>query len=325
MERARLERGSGGLALPYLWPIQRERASCDSNFTPRNFLVEKKLSGAEVERRQPLPHPRTGTLTKTGAHGKFRPRRRCSVLPPSSCRGTSRKRAPEDWRARRRSAAPRAVWVRVHSQDGAAGVELPRPCQDPCDAYPPGCAVMRPSADAGARRASGDLARRAPRNELRRGAERGGRRTCAGGHHPLPPDRARAVQAQPVCLPVGRAVPRGAARPILTRRRARADSPLHTAPRRRLRRGRLHGTAAGALTPRLVQGTGITGSYAQHLLKETETIHARARRYTSPDEKPFTPVPELPTSALPPLIVPENMKFLQVSPAPCQPAPAPAR
>ncbi|KAJ1489278.1 chorismate mutase [Baffinella frigidus] len=60
-----------------------------------------------------------------------------------------------------------------------------------------------------------------------------------------------------------------------------------------------------------LEGTGIEGSYAQHLLKETETIHSRARRYTSPDEKPFTPVVELPASTLPPLIVPENMKYLQ--------------
>ncbi|EPQ54602.1 chorismate mutase [Gloeophyllum trabeum ATCC 11539] len=46
---------------------------------------------------------------------------------------------------------------------------------------------------------------------------------------------------------------------------------------------------------------GFEGSWLEWFLKETETFHARARRYTSPDEYPFTPISELPSPVLPPL------------------------
>ncbi|KAH7337022.1 chorismate mutase [Rhizoctonia solani] len=47
------------------------------------------------------------------------------------------------------------------------------------------------------------------------------------------------------------------------------------------------------------------GSWLEWFLKETETFHAKARRYTSPDEYPFTPEPELPMPVLPPLKYPQ--------------------
>ncbi|KAI0789725.1 chorismate mutase [Abortiporus biennis] len=43
---------------------------------------------------------------------------------------------------------------------------------------------------------------------------------------------------------------------------------------------------------------GFEGSMLDWFLKETEAFHAKARRYTSPDEYPFTPIAELP----PPLL-----------------------
>ncbi|EKX54062.1 hypothetical protein GUITHDRAFT_84151 [Guillardia theta CCMP2712] len=60
-----------------------------------------------------------------------------------------------------------------------------------------------------------------------------------------------------------------------------------------------------------LKGTGISGSYVRNLLQETENIHAKARRYTSPDEKPFTSRSQLPDPVLPPLVVPEEMKYLK--------------
>ncbi|KAI5117322.1 hypothetical protein M0805_002337 [Coniferiporia weirii] len=45
--------------------------------------------------------------------------------------------------------------------------------------------------------------------------------------------------------------------------------------------------------------TGFEGSWLAWFLRETETFHAKARRYTSPDEYPFTAATELP----PPLLV----------------------
>ncbi|CAE6507841.1 unnamed protein product [Rhizoctonia solani] len=47
------------------------------------------------------------------------------------------------------------------------------------------------------------------------------------------------------------------------------------------------------------------GSWLEWFLKETETFHAKARRYTSPDEYPFTSESELPTPVLPALKYPE--------------------
>ncbi|TFK52434.1 chorismate mutase [Heliocybe sulcata] len=46
---------------------------------------------------------------------------------------------------------------------------------------------------------------------------------------------------------------------------------------------------------------GFEGSWLEWFLKETESFHARARRYTSPDEYPFTPLSELPSPVLAPL------------------------
>ncbi|KAF8073707.1 chorismate mutase [Lyophyllum atratum] len=48
---------------------------------------------------------------------------------------------------------------------------------------------------------------------------------------------------------------------------------------------------------------GFQGSWLEWFLKETETFHAKARRYTSPDEYPFTS--GLPTPVLPPLSFPK--------------------
>ncbi|KLO11777.1 chorismate mutase [Schizopora paradoxa] len=47
---------------------------------------------------------------------------------------------------------------------------------------------------------------------------------------------------------------------------------------------------------------GFEGSWLEWFLKETETFHAKARRYTSPDEYPFTT--DLPKPLLPPLTFP---------------------
>ena len=60
-----------------------------------------------------------------------------------------------------------------------------------------------------------------------------------------------------------------------------------------------------------LQGTGIEEPFVKHLLRETECSHAKARRYTSPDEKPFLPRDELPLPVLPPQQIPERMKYLQ--------------
>lgn len=48
---------------------------------------------------------------------------------------------------------------------------------------------------------------------------------------------------------------------------------------------------------------GFQGSWLEWFLKETETFHAKARRYTSPDEYPFTT--DLPKPVLPPLSFPK--------------------
>ncbi|KAH9922834.1 chorismate mutase [Epithele typhae] len=49
---------------------------------------------------------------------------------------------------------------------------------------------------------------------------------------------------------------------------------------------------------------GFSGSWLEWFLKETETFHAKARRYTSPDEYPFTDPAELPPPILKPLAFP---------------------
>ncbi|CCM00651.1 uncharacterized protein FIBRA_02689 [Fibroporia radiculosa] len=47
-----------------------------------------------------------------------------------------------------------------------------------------------------------------------------------------------------------------------------------------------------------LQAAGFTGSWLEWFLKEIESFHAKARRYTSPDEYPFTNPAELPDPIL---------------------------
>ncbi|KAB5595864.1 hypothetical protein CTheo_628 [Ceratobasidium theobromae] len=54
-----------------------------------------------------------------------------------------------------------------------------------------------------------------------------------------------------------------------------------------------------------LQAMGWRGSWLEWFLKETESFHAKARRYTSPDEYPFTPEADLPAPVLPPLAFPK--------------------
>lgn len=49
---------------------------------------------------------------------------------------------------------------------------------------------------------------------------------------------------------------------------------------------------------------GFHGSWLEWFLKETETFHAKARRYTAPDEYPFTDPAELPPPILKPIAHP---------------------
>jgi chorismate mutase len=52
------------------------------------------------------------------------------------------------------------------------------------------------------------------------------------------------------------------------------------------------------------------GSWLEWFLKETEAFHAKARRYTSPDEYPFTtglPAPVLPPPEHPPILYPNKV------------------
>jgi len=55
---------------------------------------------------------------------------------------------------------------------------------------------------------------------------------------------------------------------------------------------------------------GFNGSFLDWFLKEIETFHAKARRYTSPDEYPFTtdlPTPILPSLAFPKILHPNKI------------------
>ncbi|KAK3838879.1 MAG: chorismate mutase, partial [Linnemannia gamsii] len=55
---------------------------------------------------------------------------------------------------------------------------------------------------------------------------------------------------------------------------------------------------------------GSQGSFLEYFLHEMEKVHARVRRYTSPDEYPFTsplPEPMLPTLAFPPTLHPNKI------------------
>ncbi|POY76518.1 putative Chorismate mutase [Rhodotorula taiwanensis] len=49
---------------------------------------------------------------------------------------------------------------------------------------------------------------------------------------------------------------------------------------------------------------GLDRSWINWLLRETETVHAKIRRYDSPDEHPFTARDQLPSAILPPLEYP---------------------
>ncbi|KAI0947227.1 hypothetical protein AcV7_009702 [Taiwanofungus camphoratus] len=50
--------------------------------------------------------------------------------------------------------------------------------------------------------------------------------------------------------------------------------------------------------------SGFQGSWLEWFLRETESFHAKARRFTSPDEYPFTDPSELPAPVLKPITLP---------------------
>ncbi|KAJ3841655.1 chorismate mutase [Lentinula raphanica] len=59
-----------------------------------------------------------------------------------------------------------------------------------------------------------------------------------------------------------------------------------------------------------LKNIGFEGSWLEWFLKETETFHAKARRYTSPDEYPFTsglPEPVLPPLQFPKILFPNKI------------------
>ncbi|KAJ3758616.1 chorismate mutase [Lentinula raphanica] len=59
-----------------------------------------------------------------------------------------------------------------------------------------------------------------------------------------------------------------------------------------------------------LKNIGFEGSWLEWFLKETETFHAKARRYTSPDEYPFTsglPEPVLPPLQFPRILFPNKI------------------
>ncbi|KAL7421463.1 chorismate mutase aro7 [Cryptotrichosporon argae] len=62
--------------------------------------------------------------------------------------------------------------------------------------------------------------------------------------------------------------------------------------------------------------TGFDGSWLEWFLFEIESFHAKARRYTSPDEHPFTPLSLLP----PPIITPQSYPPLLYPPAASHPS-----
>ncbi|EJC98451.1 chorismate mutase [Fomitiporia mediterranea MF3/22] len=57
--------------------------------------------------------------------------------------------------------------------------------------------------------------------------------------------------------------------------------------------------------PELKERVGFEGSWLDWFLAEIEGFHAKARRYTSPDEYPFTPIESLPQPLLAPLSYPK--------------------
>jgi chorismate mutase len=59
-----------------------------------------------------------------------------------------------------------------------------------------------------------------------------------------------------------------------------------------------------------LKGLGFEGTWLEWFLKEIESFHAKARRYTSPDEYPFTsdlPKPVLPHLEFPPILYPNKI------------------
>ncbi|KAH9042254.1 chorismate mutase [Lactarius pseudohatsudake] len=59
-----------------------------------------------------------------------------------------------------------------------------------------------------------------------------------------------------------------------------------------------------------LEDLNFKGSWLEWFLKETEAFHAKARRYTSPDEYPFTtglPAPILPPPEYPPILYPNKV------------------
>lgn len=55
-------------------------------------------------------------------------------------------------------------------------------------------------------------------------------------------------------------------------------------------------------------GLGFDGSFVEYLLYEMETCHAKVRRYTSPDEYPFTDYHKLPQPVLKPFQFPKYLR-----------------
>lgn len=60
--------------------------------------------------------------------------------------------------------------------------------------------------------------------------------------------------------------------------------------------------------PRAFEFPGDPGiSFLEYMLKETEKVHAKVRRYTSPDEHPFSPIESLPSPILPEVFYPKTI------------------
>ncbi|KAK0562732.1 chorismate mutase aro7 [Tilletia horrida] len=60
--------------------------------------------------------------------------------------------------------------------------------------------------------------------------------------------------------------------------------------------------------PELVQKENWQGNWLTWFLKETESSHAKVRRWEAPDEWPYTPLDQLPKPILPPVSYPEVLK-----------------
>lgn len=60
--------------------------------------------------------------------------------------------------------------------------------------------------------------------------------------------------------------------------------------------------------PELVQKENWQGNWLTWFLKETESSHAKVRRWEAPDEWPYTALDQLPKPILPPVSYPEVLK-----------------